>query len=597
MATPTYNKFASTAFGGGGTNNKIDSSPYGYTTLDITGNTIVRDNLTVLGTLTYGGGAITWTDLTVPNDLTVNNNSNLNNVIISGGISKATAPLNINILNDDDANVKINGSVKSELALVDELSNNLTLGIAGTNAYVITSADQTVQGGTLTLVSAFGDLNVNAPGNDILLNNKTKVTHDASDAFEIIKGVSTSDAGLIITNTTNANNLKVKYYNDGGQEYNTIESTAPELRMTSTADIKIDSAADTLLEAVNIDIKPTGDLLLDSTNLTIKSDNMIDIQQNTFIKGKVTDDVLNLQQTTGGNNTVMNIYDPANNLTMSYQHQPFSLLHNWNVMKSYHSLEFNSDKNMNFIATDSGSFDCDNMTYTVRGGNLYFDVSNAETIFKSKNKIFFESTTDNTCEFGQYITDDKNLRIVHDYTNSNNTLQALSDKLTLKAGVNASFESRIDLNYTPSTALYTTTNKTIGYTNSINSGASYSGTASDTTTPSQVGSITLPNKGVWLIQLDANFYLNTGSDTITYKILTLSETSANASPCAPGFIWTENLDDAAGSGNTSRQDWSMCGVYHLVASDTKALYVNATAQTSGTRTVTVSGNIKYTRIA
>jgi hypothetical protein len=596
MATPTYNKFASTAFGGGSTNDKIDSSPYGWTTIDVTGNTIIRNNLTVLGTLTYSGGAITWEDLTVPNDLTVNNNSTLNHVIVTGEITKATAPLNINVLNDDDAQVKINGGPKSELTLTDELTNNVTLGVAGGTSYLFSSVDQTVQGDTLTLVSAYGDMNISAPGNNILLNHKTKVVHDALDAFEIVKGPSPSSSGLSITNLENANTLKVKYYNDGGQEFNVVESTGTDLRMTSTNDIKIDSAADTLLEAVNIDIKPTGDLLLDSANLTIKSDNQIDIQQNTLIEGRVNDNVLTLKQTTGGNNTTMNIYDPANNLTMSYEHQPFSLLHNWNVLRSSHSLELNSAKNINIIATDSGSFDCDNMTYTVRGGNLYFDVSGASTIFKSKNKIFFESTTDKICEFGQFITSDKNLRIVHDYTNSNNTLQALSDKLTIKAGVNASFESRIDLNFTPSSTLYTTTNKTLGFTNSINAGASYSGTASDTTTPAQVGLMTIPNKGAWLIQLTAKITLNTGSDTITNRIICLSESTASNTPAAPGFIYADPIDDGAGSSG-ERQNINFCGVYHLVASDSKALYINAIVQTSGSRTVTVSGEYKFTRIA
>ena len=375
-----------------------------------------------------------------------------------------------------------------------------------------------------------------------------------------------------------------------------VESTGTDLRMTSTNDIKIDSAADTLLEAVNIDIKPTGDLLLDSANLTIKSDNPIDVQQNILVQGKVTDDVLNLKQTTGGNNTTMNIYDPANNLTMSYQHQPYSLLHNWNVITSYNSLEFNSAKNINIIATDAGSFTCDSMTYTITGGNLYFNVSGASTIFQSKNKIFFESTTDNICEFGQFITSSRNLRVVHDYTNSNNTLQALSDKLTLKAGVNASFESRIDLNFTPSSTLYTTTNKTLGYTNSINAGASYSGTASDNATPAQVGLMTLPNKGVWMIQFDALFTLNTGSDTITDKRIILSENPNSTTPCAPGFSYSDPIDDAAGSAG-SRQTFSFSGIYHLVAVDSKALYINAIAVTSGSRTVTVSGNYKITRIA
>jgi hypothetical protein len=147
--------------------------------------------------------------------------------------------------------------------------------------------------------------------------------------------------------------------------------------------------------------------------------------------------------------------------------------------------------------------------------------------------------------------------------------------------------------YTPTDI---TQNYQIGWTQNSNTGNTYSGTASDTGTPNQVGTFNLPSFGVWLIQFDCLLTLNTGSDTINNRGITLSDTTASNTPCAPGFRMTDPIDDAAGSAG-SRQTYSFSGIYHYTTPGTAAKFINVFATTNGSRTVTASGSYKYTRIA
>jgi hypothetical protein len=175
------------------------------------------------------------------------------------------------------------------------------------------------------------------------------------------------------------------------------------------------------------------------------------------------------------------------------------------------------------------------------------------------------------------------------------TLIGVNTNITGSTAIN--LKNQIYFDRTPNAGQYTTSSNAIGYTNSINTGTSYSGTAADSATiPAQVATFTIPNRGAYLIQFDCELLLNTGSDTIQKKGIYLSETTASTTPCAAGFQMYEELDDVASTLGL-RQIYSFCGVYHLTATATKALYINVLAQTSGTRTVTASGNIKYTRIA
>ena len=111
-----------------------------------------------------------------------------------------------------------------------------------------------------------------------------------------------------------------------------------------------------------------------------------------------------------------------------------------------------------------------------------------------------------------------------------------------------------------------------------------------------MGTFSLPNDGVWLIQFDCKLNLNTGGDTIENREIVLSETSASLTKCAPGFHFRDPIDDATGSANP-RQTYSFSGVYHNTSGGAKALYINVIASTAGSRTVTASGDYKYTRLA
>lgn len=172
--------------------------------------------------------------------------------------------------------------------------------------------------------------------------------------------------------------------------------------------------------------------------------------------------------------------------------------------------------------------------------------------------------------------------------------------VTIRGPTAINFQNQFYFNRTPVSSDYTTSTDAIGYTpgltTAINTGTSYSATASDNGTPAQVATFTLPAKGVWFIQFHCLLTLNTGSDTITDKGITLSDTTASNTPCAPGFRMTDPIDDAAG-GSGGRQTYSFSGIYHYTDYTTGPKYINVYAVTSGSRTVTASGSYKYTRIA
>ena len=181
-------------------------------------------------------------------------------------------------------------------------------------------------------------------------------------------------------------------------------------------------------------------------------------------------------------------------------------------------------------------------------------------------------------------------------TSAQNLILNPAATLSLNGPTAINMNNQVYLNRTPVSSEYTTNNNALGYTNSINAGTTFSGTASDTTTPAQVGTFTLPSKGVWLIQFNCLLTLNTGSDTITDKVIVLSDTTASATPCAPGFYYRDPINDAAGSAG-NRQSICFSGIYHYTQDSTAPKYINVIAQTSGSRTVTASGSYKYTKIA
>lgn len=224
--------------------------------------------------------------------------------------------------------------------------------------------------------------------------------------------------------------------------------------------------------------------------------------------------------------------------------------------------------------------------------------TNLSSIFQIDNvdDFIFNGTTETQLTLGFSSDVTKKVTMGVDGTNAYIGSTGTNMDLTINASRYLTFNNPLYVGYVYGDI---TSNKEIGWTQNTtnpNTGTSYTGTASDTTTAAQVGSFSLPSDGIWLIQLDCLFTLNTGSDTITNKELVLSETTASLTPCAPGFHYKEPIDDAAGASGT-RQVFCLCGVYHNNTGASRTLYINAIAQTSGTRTVTASGDYKITRIA
>ena len=207
------------------------------------------------------------------------------------------------------------------------------------------------------------------------------------------------------------------------------------------------------------------------------------------------------------------------------------------------------------------------------------------------------ASTGSQMNFYQSTVTTKSMTIGYDSITSNGYIGSggTNVDLSISSGRYIKLISPIYCSYVPTDI---TVNTQIGWTQNANYGNSYTGTASDNpATISQVGTFTLPSQGVWMIQFTCEITLNTGSDTITNKRIVLSDNTASATECAPGFSMYIELDDAAG-GSGLRNIYNFCGIYHYGLSGTTAnKYINVCAPTSGSRTVTASGDYKYTRIA
>ena len=198
MATgPTYNKFSSIAIGGPNTNT-INSAPYGNTSFDVSGNAIVRNNLTVLGTLTYSGSSLTFTDLLVPGNtdiggyLGVTGPASLYDSLLVGGTGTFNGPVGINnTLTANTANfvgpVGITGTTNLYGTLNGSSANfSGNLGVTGSTQLttLVTSGNTNINGTLgvtgntqLTNLTASGNTNINGTlgvtGNTQLTNLTT----------------------------------------------------------------------------------------------------------------------------------------------------------------------------------------------------------------------------------------------------------------------------------------------------------------------------------------------------------------------------------------------------------------------------------------
>jgi len=104
------------------------------------------------------------------------------------------------------------------------------------------------------------------------------------------------------------------------------------------------------------------------------------------------------------------------------------------------------------------------------------------------------------------------------------------------------------------------------------------------------------NKGVYLIT--CGFELtNSGSDTMNNKAIVLSLTSGSGTPVNAFGAWEyyDEINDSMGAGGT-RYIGTLCGVYIKTTTSAQSLFLNGYANTTGSATISCTGNCSITRI-
>jgi len=448
-----------------------------------------------------------------------------------------------------------------------DISGNLTI---GGNADI--SGNLTIDGSAnFNILSTTGLANFI----DIDVSNNTTLNTLTTEGLASLESLDVSNNATFNTLTTNS--LATL------ESLDVINNTNLN-NLTVTGLTALQGALDGQLSSMNI--TTGGNTILESNDyMTLTSNNDLVINTDSSGVGSIYFQVNgtgNLDFLTTSGVTTFNSYDEAtfrsqvgaiNFATVTSGDINFNPASTYNINLTTEGagadININSRQNLGLI-TEFGDIDIT----TTNGGDISLTAANNRHI-----NLTTSGLGDVTIIGGQ-----------HTFVRANNGI------LGLRGTDFINFENQVYFNRVPTLAEYTTNNKAIGYTSSINTGTAYTGTASDTTTPAQVGTFTLPARGVWLIQFDCQLTLNTGSDTITNREIVLSETSASLTPAAPAFHMRDPIDDSAGSSG-ARQVYSFSGVYHLTAAATKALFINVIGQTSGSRTVTASGNYKFTRIA
>jgi hypothetical protein len=165
-------------------------------------------------------------------------------------------------------------------------------------------------------------------------------------------------------------------------------------------------------------------------------------------------------------------------------------------------------------------------------------------------------------------------------------------------GITASFPFAMSENFLINQSTYPSTSTTqIGYTITKTFGPTVLGDTTGTFTLVGSGQALGTNKGVYLIT--CGFELtNSGSDTVNNKALCLSLSSASGTPVNSNGAWEyyEEINDSMGSAGT-RYKGTLCGVYIKTTTSAQTLYMNGYANTSGSQTISATGNCSITRIA
>jgi len=164
-------------------------------------------------------------------------------------------------------------------------------------------------------------------------------------------------------------------------------------------------------------------------------------------------------------------------------------------------------------------------------------------------------------------------------------------------GITASFPFAMSENFLINQSTYPSTSTTqLGYTITKTFGPTALGDTTGTFTVVGTGQALGTNKGVYLIT--CGFELtNSGSDTVNNKALCLSLSSGSGTPVNSNGAWEyyEEINDSMGSAGT-RYKGTLCGVYIKTTTSAQTLYMNGYANTSGSQTISATGNCSITRI-
>ena len=192
----TYNKFASSAFGGGtgsaATNDKINVYPYGMATTEVIGNAIFRNDVIVLGNIINSGvtgptGSVNFNNLNITDNLTV------------GGTLGVTGPTTLYSTLD----------VAGPVGLTNNVHIGGTFGVTGaTNLTYLTATNNTNIGGTLGVTGDTHLTNLEVSGyatvNSTLdINGMTTM----NDNVKLSNPVGTIDIGSNVGPITLTNNV------------------------------------------------------------------------------------------------------------------------------------------------------------------------------------------------------------------------------------------------------------------------------------------------------------------------------------------------------------------------------------------------------
>ena len=488
--------------------------------------------------------------------------------------------------------ITIDGATTTIITSVDDLTIQTTnpfgdILVTSAGTTTLTSAGQTqinsvildinatgaitIDGATTTTLTSIGETEINSAALDI----------NASGAITIDGATTTT---LTSIGETEINSAALDINASGAITIDGATTTT----LTSTGETEINSAALDINASGNVTIDTPGDIITTSDELIITTNSLTSgIVHNSAASSNWDMDLKNalnaygirLSETGTSGLTILGVDDGVNQISS-------------NGVNS--SLNLKSDGDIGIEATDivieatgtsSGSIDITanealDLVSTLDAINL---TSGLNTNINAVT-IKLDATTQILHHIGGVEVQEIGASgIINNPTGSITNQISGVDKLTISSTTVA-----VVNNLTVSQTNYTQPMSSafqLGYTNTATSSAVMTGTLA------QRATFTIPEKGVWLIVLG---YQWTGgaTNTITLKQAVISETTASATPAAPGLRYYEAIDTAVTA--VLQLQGTIMGVYTATASTT--LYLNALATVSASTFPTLAWSISWTRI-